>query len=82
MNMCLDLKNYTIEISKKENIHQIETKSDAFEFANIATESFSYKVDGTIVYNLCKDRAHFKLFIYREKKTVMYVKLFFLTKVI
>lgn len=68
MNMSLDLINYTHEISKSENIHQVETKSDAFEFANIASESFGYKVDGTIVYNLCKDNFHSKLFIYKEKK--------------
>jgi len=68
INMSLDLSNYTAENPKNENIHQVETKSDAFEFANIASESFGYKVDGTIVYNLCKDSFPSKLFIYKEKK--------------
>jgi hypothetical protein len=65
--MSLDLNNYKNEITNNDNIHQIESKSDAFEFANIASESFGYKVDGTIVYNLCKDSFHYRLFIYKEK---------------
>jgi len=67
-NMCLDLNNYKNEITNNDNIHQIKSKSDAFEFANIASESFGYKVDGTIVYNLCKDNFHSRLFIYKEKE--------------
>lgn len=66
-NMCLDLNNYKAKITNKDNIHQIESKSDAFEFANIASKSFGYKVDGTIVYNLCKDNFNSRLFIYKEK---------------
>lgn len=68
INMSLDLRNYTNETFQNENIHQIETKSEAFEFANIASESFGYRVDGTTIYNLCKDSFHSKLFIYRENK--------------
>lgn len=67
-NMSLDLNNYKNEIKNNNNIYQIESKSEAFEFAKIATESFGYKVDGTIVYNLCKDSFHTRLFIYKEKK--------------
>lgn len=67
-NMCLDLNNYKNELSNNVNINQIETKSDAFEFAKIASESFGYKVDSTIIYNLCKDNFHSRLFIYKEKE--------------
>jgi len=67
-NMSLDLNDYKNEITNNNNIHQIESKSDAFEFAKTATESFGYKVDGTIIYNLCKDNLHSRLFIYKEKK--------------
>jgi GNAT superfamily N-acetyltransferase len=67
-NMSLDLNNYKNEITNNDSIHQVESKSDAFKFANIASESFGYKVDGTIVYNLCKDSFHSRLFIYKEKK--------------
>ena len=67
-NMCLDLKDNKNEFLNNGNIHQIESKSDAFEFAKIASESFGYKVDGTIIYNLCKDNLHFRLFIYKEKE--------------
>lgn len=55
MNMSLNLNNNRIEITNNDNIHQIESKSDAFEFGNMATEAYGYKVDGTVVYNLCKD---------------------------
>jgi GNAT superfamily N-acetyltransferase len=67
-NMSLDLNNYKNEIIKNDNIHQIESKSDAFEFADIASESFGYKVDGTIIYSLCKDSFYTRLFLYKEKK--------------
>lgn len=67
MNMALDLSNYKNENSKRENIYLVETKSEAFEFANIASVSFGYHVDGTIIYNLCRDSSHAKLFMYREK---------------
>jgi GNAT superfamily N-acetyltransferase len=67
VNMSLDLMTYHAEISKNHNIYQIETKSDAFEFANIASESFGYKVDGRIVYPVSKDNSICKLFIFREK---------------
>ena len=80
MNMSLDLNNYKNEITNNDNIHQIESKSDAFDFANIASESFGYKVDGTIVYNLCKDSFHSRLFIYKEKIKVLAVELFFFDK--
>jgi GNAT superfamily N-acetyltransferase len=68
INMSLDLTKYTNEISKNENIYQIETKLEAFEFANIASQSFGTRVDGAIIYNLCKDSINTKLFIYREKR--------------
>jgi hypothetical protein len=80
-NMCLDLNNYKNEITNNDSIYLVESKSDAFEFANIASESFGYKVDGTIVYNLCKESFHSRLFIYKEKKKVMAVELFFLIKI-
>jgi hypothetical protein len=67
-NMSLDLNNYKKENIKNDNIHQVETKSEALEFADIASESFGYKVDGTIVYNLCKDSSRCRLFIYKENK--------------
>ena len=67
-NMSLDLNNYKNEITNNENIYPVASKSDAFEFAKIATESFGYKVDGAIVYNLCKDNFQCRLFLYKEKK--------------
>jgi GNAT superfamily N-acetyltransferase len=67
-NMCLDLSNYKNEFSNNVNIHQIESQIDAFEFAKIASESFGYKVDATIIYNLCKDNFQSKLFLYKEKE--------------
>ncbi|WP_281323592.1 GNAT family N-acetyltransferase [Flavobacterium aestivum] len=66
-NMSLDLKNYTNVNAKNPNIHQIETKAEALEFATIASQSFGYKVDGEIIYNICKDSSRVKNFIYKEK---------------
>lgn len=66
MNMALDLSTYEGESSKNENIRLVETKSDAVEFANIASASFGYRVDGEIVYRLCKDGSPVKPFVYRE----------------
>lgn len=69
VNMSLDLSGQTVEYTGKQNIHQIETKAEAVQFANIATESFGYRLDGEIVYNLCKDGRTTRMFIYRENKT-------------
>jgi hypothetical protein len=71
VNMSLDLNNYDSEIINNANIYQIESQSDAFDFAIIATESFGYKVDGMIVYNLIKDSSQSKLFIYKEKNEIL-----------
>ena len=71
VNMSLDLNNYTSEIKHNGNIYQVESQSDAFDFAIIATESFGYKVDGMIVYNLSKDSSQSKLFIYKEKNETL-----------
>lgn len=67
INMSLDLKNYTSENVKNKSIHQIETKTEAFEFAAIASQSFGYKVDGEIIYNICKDSSRVKNFIFKDK---------------
>jgi GNAT superfamily N-acetyltransferase len=64
-NMSLDLKHYTNKISKNSNIYQIETKVDAIDFANIASQSFGYRVDSEIVYNICKESCA-RLFIFKE----------------
>ena len=69
VNMSLDLNSRPTEYTGKENIHQIGTKAEAVQFADIATESFGYKVDGEIVYNIAKDDRTTRLFIYRENKT-------------
>jgi GNAT superfamily N-acetyltransferase len=65
-NMSLDLKNYTSTNVKNASIHQIETKAEAFEFATIASQSFGYKVDGEIIYNICKDSSRVKNFIFKD----------------
>ena len=80
VNMSLDLNNYDSEITYNANIYQIESKSDAFDFAIIATESFGYKVDGMIVYNLCKDSSQSKLFIYKEINEILGCGLVFFDK--
>ncbi|TRX37386.1 GNAT family N-acetyltransferase [Flavobacterium sp. ZT3R18] len=67
-NMSLDLKNYTSENVKNTGIHQIETKTEAFEFATIASQSFGYTVDGEIIYNICKDSSRVKNFIFKDKE--------------
>jgi GNAT superfamily N-acetyltransferase len=66
-NMSLDLKYYTSENVKNTSIYQIETKTEAFEFATIASQSFGYKVDGGIIYNICKDSSRVKNFVFKEK---------------
>ena len=71
VNMSLDLNNYTSEIKHNRNIYQVESQSDASDFAIIATESFGYKVDGMIVYNLSKDSSQSKLFIYKEINEIL-----------
>ena len=40
--MSLDLNNYKNEYAKNDKIQQVESKSDAFVFANIASKSFGY----------------------------------------
>jgi len=66
-NMCLDLKSYTNKITTNENIFQVVTKEDAFEFANIASKSFGYEVDNEIIFNICKKTNRIKIFIYKEE---------------
>ena len=80
-NMSLDLNNYRNEIIDNASIQQVESKSDAFEFASVATESFGYKVDGTIVYNLCKESSQSGLFIYKEKNESYGCGIIFIDKI-
>jgi ribosomal protein S18 acetylase RimI-like enzyme len=65
-NMVLPLENYVLDTSHLENIKQIDTEEEAYQFANIATESFKYHVDGTIVINLLNKPERIRLFLYHE----------------
>lgn len=67
-NMSLDLSGYKNNSTGSVSIHPVTSRSDAFEFAHVATESFGYRVEGAIVYSLCRDNLHSRLFLFKEKK--------------
>ena len=67
-NMCLDLIDYKKNQFQSQNIYQIKTESEAFEFAKIASQAFNYKVDGTVVYNVIQNSKIVKMYIFKENK--------------
>ena len=65
-NMCLDLLDYKNNPFETENIHQIKTKSEAFQFAEIASQAFNYNVSGTAVFNVTKNPQQARLYVFQE----------------
>jgi len=66
-NMALDLKSYLKEPIENPNIKRVKTKEDSIRFAQTASESFNYRVDSNVVYNIASNSDFIRLFIYQEK---------------
>jgi ribosomal protein S18 acetylase RimI-like enzyme len=69
-NMALPRKNYPRENPEDASIYPVKTKSEALEFARVASLSFGYRVDGEIVFNLCQDSSRTKLFVLKDQDGV------------
>lgn len=65
-NMALDMNKYSLRIAEVNNIKQVQSVEDARVFAEIASKSFGYKVDHTIIQKLCIVESPIKLFIHWE----------------
>ena len=68
INMGLNLNFHKNEPFENENIYQVKTKSEAFEFAKIASQAFNYNVNGEVVYNMSKHSQKAKLYVFQENK--------------
>ncbi len=66
-NMALDLKSYLKEPFENPNIKRVKTKEDSIRFAQTASESFNYRVDSNVVYNIVSNSDLIRLFIYQER---------------
>ncbi|MCK9159915.1 MAG: GNAT family N-acetyltransferase [Bacteroidaceae bacterium] len=67
-NMAMDLRTIENHFTKSENIFQVKSTADAIDFANTASTSFGYKVDGKIVFKISLDSSRVRLFNYIKGK--------------
>ena len=66
-NMALNLQSKTNELFANPNIKRVKTKKNSIDFARTASESFGYRVDSNLIYNIVNHTETIRLFIYQEK---------------
>ncbi|NME70757.1 GNAT family N-acetyltransferase [Flammeovirga aprica] len=64
-NMALDMKDFSIEYKNNKNIIPVKTTTDAHHFADVASKSFGYRVDGEII-NTIIQHEKIKAFLFQE----------------
>lgn len=70
-NMALDLKLVPQDLNASPHINRVITKEDAINFANVASQSFGYKVDFNLIDEIVNNLLDVRLFIYQEKDEVL-----------
>jgi len=69
-NMALDLNDYQADSNTSSNIYHVKTVEEILQFAQIASESFGYKVDGDLI-KLIANEPEINLFVYRKEEETL-----------
>lgn len=65
-NMAVDLKTIKSDFPANENIFQVKTEEDSFDFAKTASEAFGYRVDEKVVSVVSRITEKVQMYIYKN----------------